>query len=59
MENTIEQVIYDETKKRLAEMQSPAYEFPPKIDKRDIIAILIAIGVCALLMVLCMTGVIS
>ena len=45
--------------KRLAEMQSPDYEFPPSMDRRDTIAILTSMGICALLMVLCMTGVIA
>lgn len=59
MEKTIEEVIYEETKKRLAEMQAPDYEFPAKMDRRDLIAILSSMGVCALLMALCMAGVIA
>lgn len=58
MEKTIEEVIYEETEKRLAEMQSPDYEFPKKMNYRDLIAILASMGVCGLLLVLCMTGVI-
>ncbi|MBE6027388.1 MAG: hypothetical protein E7227_02135 [Clostridiales bacterium] len=59
MEKTIEEVIYEETKKRLAEMQEPDYEFPAKMDRRDLIAILTSMGVCAVLMALCMVGVIA
>lgn len=59
MEKTIEEVIYEETEKRLAEMQSPSYEFPAELDRHDFIAILSSMGVCALLMALCMVGVIA
>lgn len=59
MDKTIEEVIYEETEKRLAEMQSPDYEFPAEMDHRDLIAILTSMGVCALLMALCMAGVIA
>lgn len=58
MEKTIEEVINEETEKRLAEMQSPDYVFPKKMDSHDFIAILASMGICALLMALCMMGVI-
>ena len=59
MEKSIEEVIYEETEKRIIEMQSPEYEFPPEMDRRDYVAILSAMGVCAILMALCMMGVIA
>ena len=58
MEKSIEELIYEETDKRLKEMASPDYVFPEKTDKKDIIGIVAAIGVSILLIVLCMTGVI-
>ena len=58
MEKTIKELIYEETDKRLKEMASPDYEFPEKADKKDFIGICIAIGICFILIILCMVGVI-
>lgn len=58
MEKSIEELIYEETDKRLKEMASPDYVFPEKADKKDVFGIAAAIGVSILLIVLCMTGVI-
>lgn len=58
MEKTIEELIYEETDRRLREMKSEDYRFPAKADRSDWIGILAGIGVSALLIVLCMTGVI-
>ncbi len=58
MEKTIEELIYEETDQRLKEMASPDYEFPKKADKKDLIGIVVSCGVCLLLIILCMTGVI-
>lgn len=58
-EVSIEQMIYDETEKRLAEMQKPDYVFPKKITKADIIGIAISVAVSVVLIVLCMVGVIK
>ena len=59
MEKSIEELIYEETDKRLKEMQAPGYEFPPKATKADYLGIVLAIGASLLLIVLCMTGVIQ
>ena len=58
MEKTIEELIYEETDKRLKEMKAPGYEFPKKATKADWIGIAAAVGGSLLLIVLCMTGVI-
>ncbi|MGN0480068.1 MAG: hypothetical protein ACI4EV_00700 [Lachnospiraceae bacterium] len=57
-EQSIEELIYSETAKRLDEMQSPDYEFPKKIGKGDVVAMLIGFGVSVVLIALCMMGVI-
>ena len=59
MEKSIEELIYEETDLRLKQMASPDYVFPEKADKKDAIGILVSIGVCLLLIILCMTGVIE
>ena len=59
MEKSIEELIYEETDKRLKEMQAPDYEFPKQANKADWLGILAAVGVSLLLIVLCMTGVIE
>ncbi len=62
MENknqTIDELIQEETENRLAEMASPDYEFPKKITKNDVIA-MIALAVGSLVLIgLCMIGVIK
>ncbi len=58
MEKSIEELIYEETDKRLKEMGSPEYVFPKKADKADYIGIVAAVAVSILLIVLCMTEVI-
>lgn len=58
-EKSIEQMIYDETEKRLAIMESPDYEYPKTISKADVVGIVVAVAVSALLIVLCMVGVIK
>ena len=59
VEKTIEELIYEETDERLKEMASPEYQFPPKADKKDAIAIVVTIAVCLILIILCMMGVIE
>ena len=59
MEKSIEQIIYDETKKRLETMESPEYPFPPKISKADVISIIVSIALCGVLILACMIGVIK
>lgn len=58
-EQSIEELIYSETEQRLKQMESPDYDFPEQIDKRDWAVIWGSIGISLLLIVLCMTGVIS
>ncbi len=59
MEKSIEELIYEETDERLREMEAPDYPFPQKADRKDAISILVVIGVCLILIILCMTGVIA
>lgn len=59
METSIEELIYKETDQRLKEMKEPEYIFPEKADIKDAIGILCSIGVCILLIILCMVGVIN
>lgn len=58
MEKSIEELIYEETEKRLQEMAAPDYVFPEKADRKDLIGIVAAAGLCLCLIILCMTGVI-
>lgn len=58
MEKSIEELIYEETEKRLQEMAAPDYVFPEKADRKDLIGIVTAAGVCLCLIILCVTGVI-
>lgn len=51
-------LISEETEKRLAKMQSPDYVFPKKMGKPDYVGIIIGCAVSAILIVLCMCGVI-
>lgn len=59
MKDSLEQLIYDETEKRLNEMEQPDYEFPKRMSKADYAVIVGAIVVCTLLIALCMVGVIA
>jgi sensor c-di-GMP phosphodiesterase-like protein len=56
---SIEELIYNETKNRLAIMEKPDYEFPESITKVDVIAIVAGIVISLLLIALCMMGVIQ
>lgn len=58
MAKSIEELIYEETDRRLKEMADPAYPWPRKADKNDAIAIVVGICISLLLIILCMTGVI-
>ena len=44
---------------RLKEMGAPDYKFPKQFNKTDVIGIVALIFICLILIVLCMTGVIS
>ena len=57
-EKSIEELIYEETDRRLKEMAAPDYPFPEKADRKDVIGIVAAVCACLVLIVLCMTGVI-
>lgn len=61
MENnkSIEELIYEETEKRLSIMEKPDYEFPKRITKADVTVIIGGIVICAVLILLCMVGVIE
>ncbi|MGB9792361.1 MAG: hypothetical protein ACPLTR_07275 [Thermacetogeniaceae bacterium] len=55
---SLEELIYRETERRLNLMQQDSYEFPSRIGKGDVYAIVISVIVCLFLIVLCMAGVI-
>ena len=59
MSRNLEELIYEETKKRLDIMESKEYEFPEKISKTDSYIIIILIILSLLLIVLCMVEVIK
>ena len=59
MEKSIEELIREETEQRLKEISSPAYQFPKKANHVDYLGIVTAVAICIILIVLCMTGVIS
>ena len=57
-QESIEKMIYDETEKRLAEMESPEYVFPERAGKDLYIAVAVCVIISIVLLVLCITGVI-
>ena len=57
MSRNLEELIYEETKKRLDIMESKEYEFPEKISKTDSYIIISIIILSLLLIVLCMVEV--
>lgn len=52
----IEQLVEEETKYRLEEMESPEYEFPKSFLRKDFILVTFAVIVNLLLIILAMTG---
>ena len=58
MEQSIEDLIYEETDKRLKEMADPDYQFPKRFSKIDYVLIIAMCCVCLALIIFCMTGVI-
>lgn len=56
---SIEELIYEETENRLSIMEKTDYEFPKRITKADVAAIVSGITICAVLILLCMVGVIE
>ena len=59
MSRKLEELIYEETKKRLDIMESKEYKFPEKISKIDSYIIISIIILSLLLIVLCMVEVIK
>lgn len=59
MGKNIEELIYEETEKRLNIMQSQDYQYPERIKKIDIIAILALVIVNIVLMMMFIFGVVS
>ena len=56
--DNIEELIYEETNKRLAIMSSKEYNYPPKVTNIDFIIIISLLVVSVIFIVMCMTGVI-
>ena len=52
----IEQLVTEETKHRLEEMESPEYEFPKQFLRKDFILVALAVIINLLLIILAMTG---
>ena len=59
MKDHLEDLIYEETAKRLEIMEQPDYEFTKRMGKGDFVIIAVAVAVSLVLIALCMTGVIA
>ena len=59
MSKNLEDLIYEETKRKLDIMESKEYEFPKRITKVDIYIIISIIIISLVLIILCMSGVIK
>ena len=59
MKDHLEDLIYEETAKRLEIMEQPDYEFHKRMGKGDFVIIAVAVAVSLVLIALCMTGVIA
>ena len=55
-EGGIEQLIYEETERRLEIMQSDSYEFPKKMSRVDYGIIIASVAASLVLIVTCMLG---
>lgn len=55
-QGSIEQLIYEETERRLEIMQSDTYEFPKKMTRVDYGIIIASVAVSLVLIVTCMLG---
>lgn len=55
-EGGIEQLIYEETERRLEIMQSDSYEFPKKMTRVDYGTIIASVAASLVLIVTCMLG---
>ena len=59
MKDHLEELVYEETAKRLEIMEQPDYEIPKRMGKGDFVIIAVAVAVSLVLIALCMTGVIA
>ena len=59
MSKNLEDLIYEETKRKLHIMESKEYEFPKRITKVDIYIIISIIIISLVLIILCMSEVIK
>ena len=55
-QGSIEQLIYEETERRLEIMQSDTYEFPKKMTRDDYGIIIASVAASLVLIVTCMLG---
>ena len=55
-QGSIEQLIYEETERRLEVMQSDTYEFPKKMTRVDYGIIIASVAASLVLIVTCMLG---
>lgn len=55
-QGSIEQLIYEETERRLEIMQSDTYEFPKKMTRVDYGIIIASVAASLMLIVTCMLG---
>lgn len=55
-QGSIEQLIYEETERRLEIMQSDTYEFPKKMTRVDYDIIIASVAASLVLIVTCMLG---
>ncbi len=55
-QGSIEQLIYEETERRLEIMQSDSYEFPKKMTRVDYGIIIASVAASLVLIVTCMLG---
>ena len=55
-QGSIEQIIYEETERRLEIMQSDTYEFPKKMTRVDYGIIIASVAASLVLIVTCMLG---
>lgn len=57
--NEIENVITNETKKRLNIMKNDDYKWPKKVNDKDYILIVLLFMICLLLIICCLIGAIE
>jgi len=52
----LDEILYEETQKRLGTMSRKDYEYPPGLGRLDWIIVIASLFCCLLLMALCMVG---